>query len=127
MQAHKEAEANPFYTHSKKARRRAKAMEKAAMRGVTKKESPEQAREAAQKKEAVYTEKIAAWKVANQVRADAKEAHVNLINVEANGRAANVEAALRKEAVVEPPLDMKGLQGGLLLTKTPSRIRLRPG
>ena len=39
MLANKEAEANLSYLGcSKKARRRAKAMEKAAMRGVTKKE-----------------------------------------------------------------------------------------
>ena len=61
MQANREAEANPFYTPSRKARWRAKAMEKAAMRGIAKKESPEQARVATQKKEAVYEKKIAAW------------------------------------------------------------------
>ena len=111
MQANREAEANLSYVGcSRKARRRAKAMEKAAMRGVTKKESPEQAREAAQKKEAVYKEKIAAWKVSNQVRADVKKAHAKPVGVGATRRAAEVEAALGKEAIVEPPLSKKDLQ-----------------
>ena len=79
-------------------------MEKAALRGIPKKESPEQVK----KKEAVYTEKIAAWKVSNQASA-VKEAHAKPVG-EANIRAAEVDAALRKEAV-EPPPNKKGLQG----------------
>ena len=44
-----ESEPNPLYRPSRKAMRKAKAMEKAALREVVKKESPE----AAQKREAV--------------------------------------------------------------------------
>ena len=91
-------------------------MEKAAMRAVAKKEeasvSEEQAREAALKKEAVYGKKIAAWKIANQVRADVNEAHVKPSNVEATGKAADVEAARRREAIVEPPLISDDNAGG---------------
>ena len=61
-------EPNPLYRLSRKAMRKAKAMEKAALRGIVKKESPE----AAQKREAVYAEMIAAWKVSNQAKASIK-------------------------------------------------------
>ena len=82
MQANREAEANLSYIGcSKKSRRKAKAMEKAAMRGVAKKESPEQAREAAQKKEAVYKKMIAAWKQNLPATADIFEDHEKPIDV----------------------------------------------
>ena len=88
-----------------KAARKAKAAEKAARKLATmKKESSvneQQAREAAQKKEAIYEEKIAAWKLANQARADVEEAHEKPIDVEATEKAADGKAALGNDTTIE--------------------------